>query len=184
MNLDEARRMIPNNVANKLQETDAGCWEWTGHRHERGYGRIVLDKKNVSVHRLLYELFNGPIPDGWVIDHMCENKPCSNPAHLDACTHTDNIERHWTIHPERDSNTHCSRGHKFDDVGWIIDKQDRACKKCYKMRQDKYEKERKAMKGKCVKCEIRSLRKEVKELLSQLGADDTPRGINNHTTNE
>lgn len=64
-----------------------GCWSWTGPKNERGYGHI----RHQYAHRIAYELFVGPIPDGLFVLHRCDNPPCTNPEHLFIGTHADNM---------------------------------------------------------------------------------------------
>lgn len=73
------------------------CWEWTAFKGRNGYGQIGRGKDSpikgtVLAHRLSYEMANGAIPEGAVIDHMCHNKGCVNPAHLQAVTQKQNSE--------------------------------------------------------------------------------------------
>lgn len=68
--------------------TDKGCWEWCGRRATNGYGKARRDN---SAHRLAYEAWVGPIPEGHVVRHKCDNPPCINPAHLETGTHRDNM---------------------------------------------------------------------------------------------
>lgn len=73
--------------------TEAGCWEWRGPKNTRGYGHLSVTRSgavNKQVHRLMYERHHGPIPEGHVIRHKCDNPPCSNPDHLETGTHADN----------------------------------------------------------------------------------------------
>lgn len=94
---------------------ESGCWEWRGDRNELGYGRLTLTRKGLDkarVHRLMFERYFGPIPDGSVVRHKCDNPPCSNPDHLELGTMADNSQdmvergRHW-----RHGATECLNGH-------------------------------------------------------------------------
>lgn len=69
------------------------CWPWTGYRQNRrrGYGAIGWQGRYVRSHRLAYELAKGPIPDGLVVRHSCDNEACCNPAHLLVGTQKDNM---------------------------------------------------------------------------------------------
>ena len=70
-----------------------GCWLWTGSPGNTGYVRAFFDGKRWLVHRWAYTHFVGPIPDGFVIDHLCRRITCVNPAHLEAVTQQENIRR-------------------------------------------------------------------------------------------
>ena len=72
--------------------TEAGCWEWAGNTLRTGYGRVSMNSKTVAAHRLAYETWVGPIPEGHVVRHKCDNPPCINPAHLETGTHLDNMK--------------------------------------------------------------------------------------------
>jgi len=90
-----------------------GCWEWKGVPTCNGYGRIKVEKP-VLVHRFSYEFFKGPIPEGLQIDHLCGNKICVNPAHLEAVTQWENMTRAGTqVSVVNGGKTHCKRGHEF-----------------------------------------------------------------------
>ena len=71
------------------------CWEWTGATNSRGYGCLVRDKRGYLAHRYAYTLAVGPIPDGLTIDHLCGNKRCVRPEHLEPVTVAENIRRRF-----------------------------------------------------------------------------------------
>lgn len=90
---------------------ESGCWEWTGSIGTWGYGRFgVRNGHNVFAHRWSYEHAVGPLLDGVEIDHLCRNRRCVNPAHLEQVTHQENQRR---IYADR---TTCSQGHPFSGV--------------------------------------------------------------------
>lgn len=71
------------------------CWLWTGRLNNKGYGRVTLwaKKRGYMAHRMAYEFAVGPIPDGLEIDHLCRNRICCNPSHLEPVTHQENVRR-------------------------------------------------------------------------------------------
>jgi HNH endonuclease len=80
-------------------DEQTGCWIWQGGRNTDGrYGRAVpsLGGKMTAAHRIYWERENGPIPEGLVIDHLCRNGLCVNPAHLEVVTQAENNRRRTT----------------------------------------------------------------------------------------
>jgi len=76
-----------------IPEPNSGCWLWFGACNENGYGIITRDKENIKAHRFSYERSKGAIPEKWEIDHLCRNKSCVNPDHLEVVTHGENRRR-------------------------------------------------------------------------------------------
>jgi hypothetical protein len=85
----------------KWTEEDRGyetpCWIWQRAKMKAGYGETCVDGEVVYAHRVAYELFVGPIPDGLVLDHLCRVRECLNPAHLEPVTDMENRRRGGTV---------------------------------------------------------------------------------------
>ena len=92
-----------------IRSTDE-CWYWRGSICPKGYGRYWEGNKNNKPHRYSYEKIVGLIPDGLVIDHLCRNRDCVNPFHLEPVTNRENCIRGNTGKHMRDK-THCKQGH-------------------------------------------------------------------------
>jgi hypothetical protein len=76
----------------RVPHNQAECWEWQSSLNAGGYGRFSTNGDKISAHRLAYELVKGPIPEGLHIRHMCHNRLCCNPNHLDVGTPRDNAQ--------------------------------------------------------------------------------------------
>ena len=111
------------------------CWEWLGVRNWGGYGEFYLDGKTRKAHRVSYELVRGNIPEGYQLDHLCSNRGCVNPYHLEPVTNAVNAKRGKVNQNLR--KTHCKHGHAFDEantyyrltVRGTAARQCRACKR-------------------------------------------------------
>lgn len=94
--------------------TETGCWIWEKALNHLGYARIGHNGKSRPAHRVSYEAFKGPIPEGLEIDHVCKVRCCLNPEHLEAVNRMENMRRSsiWNVRKER---THCPKGHALTD---------------------------------------------------------------------
>lgn len=72
-----------------------GCWSWQRAKNNFEYGVLRVNSKDRKVHRYFYEKLVGKIKRAFTIDHLCENKVCCNPAHLEQVTHRENLLRYW-----------------------------------------------------------------------------------------
>lgn len=88
------------------------CWEWQGAK-ATGYGHFRFEGRMVMAHRWAYEAMVGPIPEGLEIDHLCRNRPCVRPDHLEAVKSRENVLRSDGLAAQYAQRTHCNKGHEF-----------------------------------------------------------------------
>jgi hypothetical protein len=119
-----------------LIDKSGDCWLWLGGRNSKkptAYGRLYIGERPVLAHRFVYTLYRGPIPDGHSLDHLCRNRLCVNPAHLEPVSPRTNTMRSpiapAAINARR---THCKNGHPFSDTNTrVVARGYRVCKACH-----------------------------------------------------
>lgn len=121
-----------------------GCWDWTGALNNNGYANVRADGKTESIHRVLYKLLVGPIPDGHDLDHDCHNEDpscpggracvhrrCANPAHMTPRTRQANLAA--SPHGAA-TRTECPNGHPYDEANTYLYRGKRQCRACRTVR--------------------------------------------------
>ena len=89
---DDRRTVDPKSrLIDLLEVQPNGCWNWVSHISKFGYGTFWMDGSTRSAHRTSYRLFRGEIPDGLTIDHLCRNRRCVNPGHLEPVSMRENV---------------------------------------------------------------------------------------------
>lgn len=125
-----------------------GCWEWIGHIRRDGYGKFHYTRGEKSIdgvaHRLVYEHLVGEIPKGLVLDHLCRNRRCVNPKHLEPVTSAENCRR--GVYPVAEK-PQCLRGHQLSDENVYrspTKPNHRRCRACILLRNRDYYSAKKA----------------------------------------
>lgn len=125
-------------LTKKIIFNSKGCWEWIGCVNYRGYGVFKVEQKSQLVHRVSYQLLKGIIPNGLELDHLCRNRICINPHHLEAVTHKENLRRGlngFIGALKQRLKTHCPKGHEYTKENTRIhiskkNQKSRLCKTC------------------------------------------------------
>jgi hypothetical protein len=122
----------------------SGCWEWTAVPDSSGYGTMTVFRKKDRAHRVSYEIFIGKIPADLEIDHLCRNRKCFNPLHLQAVSSRVNCLRGESIASKNANKTECVHGHEFSAQNTYIriDGGGRMCRECSRIRSRKRYKRR------------------------------------------
>jgi hypothetical protein len=115
--------------------TEAGCHLWQGFIDPAGYGHIGTGNRVQTVHRVAWELVNGPIPDGLELDHLCRVRSCVNPAHLEPVTPKENYARSTAREGQARRAagvTHCPQGHPYNEANTYRRDNKRKCRACHR----------------------------------------------------
>lgn len=139
-----------NTPWDKIEKKENGCWSWGGFHNKDGYARFKIGGKTMFVHRFTFIAIKGEIKSGLELDHLCRNRWCVNPEHLEAVPHVVNVQRGLAVAPKKPhkrkgiklvnpndprSKKKCSRGHAFAEYGYDRhDGKGRNCRKCCRER--------------------------------------------------
>jgi len=110
-----------------------GCWLWKGALTHNGYGRFSLCGTEMRAHRFAYIYFVGPIHESLVTDHLCRNRVCVNPRHLEPVPQAVNVARGG-----RGKKPHCANGHPFNETNTYQTEIQRHCRICQRAAQRRY----------------------------------------------
>lgn len=111
-------------------DTAGPCWEWAGC-HVDGYGKVSTGGRTWRIHRLVWTLLVGPVPDNLVLDHLCRNRGCCNPDHLEPVEQRQNLLRAPTVTAMWAARTHCESGHEYTPKNTRIEPDGaRRCRTC------------------------------------------------------
>lgn len=112
----------------------ADCWTWTAAKAGKGYGKYTITRNGKTTypyaHRHAWESLVGPIPDGMTLDHLCKNRLCVNPDHLEVVDGVTNAMRGSSPPALNARKTHCPRGHEYTEENVRRTKSGRLCIQC------------------------------------------------------
>lgn len=115
-------------------EIDGDHWLWRGEVDRGGYGHVRHRGPRRLVHRVVYELFVGPIPHGLTLDHLCRIRHCTNPEHLEPVTMTENLHRGVSPSAINFRTIFCKRGHLLQGDNVRVYRGRRHCLVCEQLR--------------------------------------------------
>lgn len=119
-----------------------GCWTWLGYSNRRGYGQVILQGKVIGAHRAAWSLSGKELPKfklGLSLDHLCKNKLCVRPDHLEVVTTAENTLRSDNICMQNKAKTQCKNGHMFTQENTVIRRSGhRDCRACLRIRSSRF----------------------------------------------
>lgn len=146
---------------NRDLDTDAvqgplptACWMWRWAKCPKGYAQYHANG-HIRAHRAVYEMFKGTIPSGLQLDHLCRNRACVNPDHLEPVTARENILRGESIQAKNARKTHCASGHEYAGENlYLMPRGGRWCRACNRERRKRYVVRQREKRTEIAKCAL------------------------------
>jgi hypothetical protein len=132
----KTNQQIKEYIMKRITIKDGGCWEANLAPNGKGYVVVNINSRTWRLHRLSYTTYKGDI-EGKILDHLCRNRKCVNPEHLEIVTNQVNVQRGFDA---RGSKKFCKRGHEYTPENTIVYKGDgrnKECRTCRKLRSKK-----------------------------------------------
>lgn len=127
------RKNTVEDVLHSIILREDGCWDTAREPGADGYRQISISGVNWYVHKLVYEVLRGTVPDGLDLDHLCRYRGCCNPDHLEPVTRQINCRRGQTG-LNMSSKTHCPKGHPYSDQNTYLYRGSRSCRECGRLK--------------------------------------------------
>ena len=125
--------------ASKFTVDNKGCWRWHGTKDNYGYAMFHIHSKSKKAHRVAFELVGNAVDYSKTLDHICRNRDCVNPAHLEQVDNRENLMRGNGYARTNSQKTHCLRGHALSGDNLGRNGVKRFCKTClYAQRRKRY----------------------------------------------
>ena len=146
-------KRLPDRFWSKVVQKRNGrwlCWEWQAGKNGEGYGSIKINGKMESAHRVAFEASNGPLAVDLKCHHLCNNKACVRPSHLEGVTPLAHSARHEHDRPTYSNGrrTHCPVGHEISKVGTYANSGGGLrCRKCMRIAQARFREKQKSMRA-------------------------------------
>ena len=142
------REKAADNLLKHVLENEQGCWIWQKGKTHNGYPLVSVARVMRYAHRLQYERTKGPIPPGMDLDHLCRNRDCINPEHLEPVTRSENLRRGagaQMLRARHAAVTHCPQGHPYNAENTYLrpNGRGRLCRLCQRAAKKSYRERRK-----------------------------------------
>jgi hypothetical protein len=129
-------KTVMERFMSKVNKLPSGCWLWHGPVNRCGYGKFTVQRVTMAAHRFAYHNLVGPIPPELTIDHLCRNRDCVNPKHLEPVSMRENLLRGDTLQAANARKTHCVNGHEFTKQNTRLESGWRQCRECKRIRKE------------------------------------------------